>query len=292
MTFPERKTPFVSFVGAGPGDPELLTIRALRRLEQADIVLHYALGTAEILNLLPSSVRRVNVGKRAGRHAMPQDEINRLFVNLAQRGKRVVRLKGGDPVIFGRLDEETAALSAAGIGFEIVPGITAASAAAASAGLSLTRRGDARRVQFVTGHTKEGEPFDPVASGVASPGVTSAIYMARGAVRRVRAGLIETGWARQTPVLIVAGASQSGETRIASRLDGLEQAVLSLPRDLPLVLIVGPAVASTQMNGNADADVPRRHHPGPGGWTIPADVPVDAPPMRSPSDFSGRRGVR
>ena len=236
--------PFVSFVGAGPGDPELLTIRAIRRLRKADIVLHDALGTEEILAILPASVRRVNVGKRAGRHSMPQDDINRLLVNLARRGRRVVRLKGGDPVIFGRLDEEIAALAAAGIPSEIVPGITAASAAAASAGLSLTLRGVARRVQFVTGHTDRNEIFDPVASGLADPSVTSMVYMARGAAGQISAGLIAAGWPEKSPVLAIASASLPGEMLIRASLDRLEQAVSSMPAEAPLILILGDAVAA------------------------------------------------
>ena len=252
MTSPERKAPFVSFVGAGPGDPDLLTLRALRKLNEAGIVLHDALGTERILALLPASVRCVNVGKRAGRHSMPQEEINCLLVALAQRGKRVVRLKGGDPVIFGRLDEETAALAAAGTGYEIVPGITAASAAAASAGVSLTKRGEARRVQFVTGHTRDGETFDPVASAVTRD-ATSVIYMGRSAAAHIRGGLLAAGWPGDVPVLLVAGASQSGEARVTARLDRLEEAVLSLPRDLPLVMILGAAVVLVREGGVGSA---------------------------------------
>ncbi|MDP1627584.1 uroporphyrinogen-III C-methyltransferase [Parvibaculum sp.] len=245
MTGNPHATGAVSFIGAGPGDPELLTVRAMRRLQHADIVLHDALGTVQILDLLPESVRRINVGKRAGRHAMPQEEINRLLVNLASRGKRVARLKGGDPVIFGRLDEEMTALAEADIPYEIVPGITAASAAAASAGLSLTMRGVARRVQFVTGHTRKGEPFDPVAAGLADPAVTSVVYMARGAASAIGTGLIDAGWPGTTPVLIVASASQPDEVRVVASLNRLKHAVAALPPDAPLVLIVGNIVPGT-----------------------------------------------
>jgi len=242
MTGREHAKQQVCFIGAGPGDPELLTVRAMHRLQHADIVLHDALGTAQILDLLPASVRRINVGKRAGRHAMPQEDICRLLVNLALRGKRVARLKGGDPVIFGRLDEEMAALAEANIPYEIVPGITAASAAAASAGLSLTMRGVARRVQFVTGHTRKDEPFDPVAAGIGDPDVTSVVYMARAAASEISAGLINAGWPGTMPVLVVAGASQPDELRLLSNLDHLQNSIASLPPDMPLVLILGNAV--------------------------------------------------
>lgn len=234
----------VSFVGAGPGDPELLTLRAMRRLQQAEIVLHDALGTGQILALLPSAVRRINVGKRAGRHSMPQGEICRLLVKAASQGRRIVRLKGGDPAIFGRLDEEMDALDAAGIAYEIVPGITAASAAAASVGLSLTRRGQARRVQFVTGHTQKGEAFDPVAAGIADTHMTSVIYMARGAIANICTGLLDAGWSAASSVLVVAAASQPGELRIRTSLKRLKNAVATLPADTPLVLILGGAVTA------------------------------------------------
>lgn len=236
-----RKAP-VFFIGAGPGDPELLTVRAMRRLQQAEVVLHDALGTAQILDLLPPSVRRINVGKRAGRHAMPQEEICRLLVKLASRGKRIARLKGGDPVIFGRLDEEMTALAEADIPYEIVPGITAASAAAASAGLSLTKRGVAGRVQFVTGHTRTGQRFDPVASGMDDPDVTSVVYMARSAAADIGEGLIGAGWSATMPVLVVAGASQPDQLHLYANLNRLEQAVAALPPDAPLVLVVGNIV--------------------------------------------------
>ncbi|MBX3446702.1 MAG: uroporphyrinogen-III C-methyltransferase [Parvibaculaceae bacterium] len=236
--------PLVSFVGAGPGDPELLTLRAMQRLQQADIVLHDALGTGDILALLPSSIRRIDVGKRAGRHAMPQEDIDRLLVRLARPGRRIVRLKGGDPSLFGRLDEELNALRAAGIACEIVPGITAATAAAAAAGISLTSRGKARRVQFVTGHTRDGEPFDPVASGLDASDVTSVIYMARAAAAPIRDGLLRAGWSAASSVLVVAAASQPGELHIRTSLNRLENAVATLPADAPLVLILGTAVTT------------------------------------------------
>ncbi|MAM95240.1 uroporphyrinogen-III C-methyltransferase [Parvibaculum sp.] len=253
MTALKGKTPFVSFVGAGPGNPDLLTLRAMRRLKEAEIVLHDALGTREILDLLPAPVRRVNVGKRAGRHAIPQEEINLLLVNLALRGRRVVRLKGGDPAIFGRLEEEVAALADAGIPYEIVPGITAASAAVASVGLSLTMRGVARRVQFVTGHTRQDEAFDPVASGIGDPGVTSVVYMARGAAAGIGAGLINAGWPGTTPVLVLASVSQPNEIHIWASLNRLAHAVAALPADAPLVLVLGNAVAASKLRREAVA---------------------------------------
>ncbi|MEQ8266522.1 MAG: uroporphyrinogen-III C-methyltransferase [Parvibaculum sp.] len=242
MTQNLKRDAQVSFAGSGPGDPELLTMRTVRRLREADVVLHDALVTQEILALAPG--RKIDVGKRAGRHSMSQPQICRLLVRLARTGKNIVRLKGGDPVIFGRLDEEIAVLDAAGISFEIVPGITAASAAAAAAGLSLTKRGVARRVQFVTGHTENGDPFDPVSAGLADPSVSSVIYMARGAAAAIAGGLLRAGWSPETSVLVVANASRRDELKIGTSLLYLEHSVAALPRDMPLVLMLGAVAAS------------------------------------------------
>jgi uroporphyrin-III C-methyltransferase len=255
MTQNMERVPRVSFVGAGPGDPELLTVRAVRRLGDADVVLYDALVTPDVLAL--AAGRKINVGKRAGRHSMSQAQIDRLLVRLASKGWRVVRLKGGDPVVFGRLDEEMAALDAAGIPFEIVPGITAASAAASAAGISLTRRGVARRVQFVTGHTEQDDVFDPVAAGVADPSVLSVIYMARGAASGIATGLLGAGWEPNTSVLVVVSASRPDELKIRTSLRALEHSVAALPRDMPLVLMLtATGVCSPPENRRAGAGNP------------------------------------
>ncbi|HXJ00568.1 MAG TPA: uroporphyrinogen-III C-methyltransferase, partial [Micropepsaceae bacterium] len=148
--------PAVFFVGAGPGDPDLLTVRALKLLRDADVVLYDALVSDAIIDMIPRAAQSFPVGKRAGAHCITQSEINRMMVRLAGPGRTLVRLKGGDPAIFGRLAEEIDALQQAGISFAIVPGITTASAAAAASGIPLTMRGSAARVQFVAAHARAG----------------------------------------------------------------------------------------------------------------------------------------
>ncbi|MAB14480.1 uroporphyrinogen-III C-methyltransferase [Parvibaculum sp.] len=242
MNANRRSEAQVSFVGAGPGDPELLTLRALQRLQSAEVVLHDALVPREILDLVAPEGRLLSVGKRAGRHSMPQSRINALLVRLALRGYRVVRLKGGDPAVFGRLAEETEALSEAGVSYEVVPGITAASAAAASSGISLTLRGSSRRVQFVTGHTEGAGDFDPVALGLCDPEVTGAIYMARKAVPKIREGFLAAGWSGETNVLIVGNAGRADEVHIRSRLSFLAQNMDALPSNMAVILLLGEAI--------------------------------------------------
>ena len=150
----------VYLVGAGPGDPGLLTVRALRLIEQADVVVYDRLVSAEILALIPPGVSRIAVGKAPGHHCVPQDQINDLLVGVACKRRRVVRLKGGDPFIFGRGSEEALHLKRHGIPFEVVPGVTSAAAASAYAGIPLTHRGLSRTVHLVTGHQRDDEPLD------------------------------------------------------------------------------------------------------------------------------------
>lgn len=247
----KSQTARLSFVGSGPGDPELLTLRAATRLREADLVLYDALVTPEILALANPAARLINVGKRSGRHSMTQSTINKLLVRLARGGQRLVRLKGGDPVIFGRLREEMQALDRAGFAYEIVPGITTASAVAASVGMSLTQRGIAQRVQFVTGHAEDGSDFDPVRAGVCDRSVTSIIYMARKAAPFIRQGLLNAGWPADMPVLIVTSVSRPDQTSLRVSLAALDHAVAALPASLPLVLVVGDVVASASWRNTA-----------------------------------------
>jgi uroporphyrin-III C-methyltransferase len=233
----------VWLVGAGPGDPELLTRKAEALIGAASVIFYDALVSPAILVLAAADARCVPVGKRSGRHSKSQDEINRLLVSAAMVGERVVRLKGGDPSIFGRSAEEVAALAAAGISARICPGITAASAAAASAGISLTLRGVAQRFQCVTAHARAGEPLSLDWKALADPAATLAIYMGRGAAPEISARLVENGLASSTPVLVAANVSLPNAILIRTRLDLLPLTVKSIDHDAPVLLLVGSTTA-------------------------------------------------
>jgi len=232
----------VWLVGAGPGDPELLTRKAERLLARADVVFYDALVGSAILELA-SQAERVPVGKRSGRHSKDQGTIDHLLVAAALSGRRVVRLKGGDPSIFGRSMEELTALRMAGIVVRICPGITAASATAAAAGLSLSLRGIARRVQFVTAHSRRGVGVDLDWQALADPQATLAIYMGRDAAGEVSRQLIAAGLPSETPVLIACSVSLPDEQMLRTRLDLLPLATRSFADDLPTLILVGEAVA-------------------------------------------------
>jgi uroporphyrin-III C-methyltransferase len=232
----------VWLVGAGPGDVELLTLKAARLIAAAEIVFYDALVGPDIL-ALATHAELIPVGKRAGRHSKDQDAINGLLVEAALLGKRVVRLKGGDPAIFARSAEEMEACARAGVFARICPGITTASAAAASAGLSLSLRGLARRVQFVTGHARAGEPLDLDWAALAHAGSTLAFYMGRGAAREISEKLVAAGLPGSTPVLIACDVSLPTEQHLSTRLDLLPLAVKSIAGNRPTLLLIGEAVA-------------------------------------------------
>ena len=229
----------VHLVGAGPGDPDLLTLKAARLLAQADVVLHDALVDPRVL-AIASRARLIDVGKRSRRASASQRFINRLLVSAARRYARVVRLKGGDPAVFGRLDEEMRALEEAGIGFEVVPGITAASAAAASLKTSLTLRGVARSARFVT-------PRAGVGAGVpaalrARPDETLAIYMGGEGLVELAAQLCAEGLAPSTPLVLVESASLPHEQRWAGTL-GTADRWPGVRHGGPVLLLIGLALA-------------------------------------------------
>ncbi len=233
----------VWLVGAGPGDPDLLTRKAARLIGAAEVVFYDALVGPGVLDLIAPGAERVSVGKRSGRHSKDQGTIDALIVAAALTGKRVVRLKGGDPAIFGRTAEEVAACNAAGVAVRICPGITAASAAVASAGTSLTLRGVARRLTLVTAHAQAGQPIDLDWEVLAAPDATLAIYMGRAAAATVAQQLIAAGRAAETPVLVVVNASLPDERIIRGRLSSLAFLVEAISASDPAVLIVGEAVA-------------------------------------------------
>ena len=230
----------VWLAGAGPGDPELLTIKALKALQAAEVVVHDGLVSDEILALAPASARRISVAKRKSRHSYSQDEINRMLVAFALDGLNVVRLKGGDPFIFGRGGEELQACRDAGVACHIIPGVTAALAASASAGAPLTHRGSAQAVTFVTGHAQNGEP-DLDWESLAKANQTVVIYMGVSMAAPIAARLINAGRVGSTPALIVENASRSDERRIVTTLAGLPQAAADVTG--PALLIVGEAMA-------------------------------------------------
>ena len=234
----------VWLVGAGPGDPELLTRKAETLLRAASVVFHDALVGPGVLALIPDHVRRVAVGKRSGRHSKDQNTIDRMLVGAALAGERVVRLKGGDPAIFGRATEEIEACRAAGVPVRVCPGVTAASAAAASLNLSLTLRGLARRLTFVTAHARAGETLDLDWRALADPQATLAIYMGKAAAAEVSARLIEAGLCGETPVALVENASLPGERHFLTRLDLLPLAARTALGDGPALILVGRAVAA------------------------------------------------
>lgn len=232
---------FVWLVGAGPGAEDLLTLRAQRLLQEADVIVYDALVPASVVAMGRRDAERISVGKRKGAHSVPQSETNGLLVELARQGHKVVRLKSGDPLVFGRAGEEMAALREAGIGFEVVPGVTAAFAAAASAQLPLTLRGVASTLVFATGHNTRSETL-PDWAGLALKGATVAVYMGRSVAASVSARLIDAGMKPVTPVAIIENAAQTGERQFSGVLSDLGH--LSGREDVggPVLIIIGDAV--------------------------------------------------
>lgn len=232
----------VWLVGAGPGDPELLTRKAERLIRAATVVFHDALVGPGVLDLVPTAVRRVHVGKRSGRHSKDQKTIDRLIVEAALRGERVVRLKGGDPAIFGRATEELEACRDASLLVAICPGVTAASAAAAGLCQSLTLRGLSRKLIFVTAHARAGEALDLDWQALADPQATLAIYMGKAAAGEVSQELIAAGLSADTPVALVENASLPAERRFTTRLGLLPLAARTALGSGPTVLLIGAAM--------------------------------------------------
>ncbi|HPD93224.1 MAG: uroporphyrinogen-III C-methyltransferase [Rhodobacter sp.] len=232
---------FVSFVGSGPGDPDLLTLRAVNRLKGAEAVLFDDLSAGPILDLVPAGAELIAVGKRAGRPSPKQDHVSRLLVDYARGGARVVRLKAGDPGIFGRLEEEITALRGAGIGYEIVPGITSAAAAAAAAGIPLTRRLEARRVQFVTGHDVTGGlPEGLNLAALADPQATTVVFMPKRTFAALAARLMAAGLPGTTPALLAENVSHPDQTLTRSTVEGLARVLETAASRAPGLILYGP----------------------------------------------------
>ncbi len=237
------KSTLVSLIGAGPGDPDLLTIKALRRIEQAEVVVHDRLVSSEILDLIPQGIPRIYAGKSCGRHSMTQDEINQTLVNLAKSGRNVVRLKGGDPFVFGRGSEEALVLKREQIPFEVIPGITAGIAASAYAGIPVTHRALSRGVLFVTGHFKNSEAVTLDWKGMANPELTLVIYMGLHNLPMITSNLINHGLNPTTPAAVVENGTARNQRKCVATLSTLEQEVAQQGLTSPALIIVGKVVA-------------------------------------------------
>jgi uroporphyrin-III C-methyltransferase/precorrin-2 dehydrogenase/sirohydrochlorin ferrochelatase len=232
----------VVLVGAGPGNPELLTLKAVRALQSADVILFDDLVSHEVLDFARREARKLLVGKTGFGPSCRQEDINALMVSLARQGKRVVRLKGGDPLIFGRADEELAACTDANIPIEIVPGITAAQGAAAALQVPLTGRGRARRVQYVTGHTREGGLPDNIDwRSLADPSTTTAIYMPTRTLNDLMERAIAAGLGPDTPVLAASRATRPDQQVIRAPAGLLPQRLAEAALPGPILVVLGPA---------------------------------------------------
>ena len=240
------KTPdsvgFVSLVGAGPGDPDLLTLKALRTLQEADVIVYDRLVSAEVMRLARTDAEKINAGKASSRHTLPQEEINQLLVRLAREGKKVVRLKGGDPFIFGRGGEEIETLTAEGIPFQIVPGVTAATGCAAYSGIPLTHRDYAQSVTFVTGHSREGLGSTVDWQKLVNPQQTLVVYMGLQALPEIRDRLLEHGGSASLPAAIIEQGTTSSQRVVTGCLGDLYQKATAAGIESPALIIIGQVV--------------------------------------------------
>nr|WP_284700994.1 siroheme synthase CysG [Rhodoplanes tepidamans] len=246
----------ITLVGAGPGDPELMTLAAVRALRSADVVLYDDLVSDDVLAFARREARTLLVGKTGHRPSCRQDDINALMVGLARQGKRVVRLKSGDPGVFGRATEEIAAARAAGVAVAIVPGVTAAQGAAARLGVSLTERAVARRVQYVTGHDRDGRlPATLDGAALADPSVTTVVYMPKKTLPALVARACTAGLPPTTPAVAVVNATRAGERHVITTVGALVEEVAALPAG-PCLVMIGEAMRSARRDGLAAASAP------------------------------------
>ena len=232
----------VSLVGAGPGDPGLLTLKAYARIQAADVVVYDRLVSAAILKLVPPGTSRIFAGKAARDHFMPQEEVNELLVRLACSGRRVVRLKGGDPFIFGRGSEEASYLAEHGISFEVVPGITASTGCTARAGIPLTHRGVSRSVTFVAGHRQDGQDLDLNWKALADPKSTLVVYMGLTNVEKISRELIFAGLPGYTPAAAIEKGTTPEQRTVITTLAELPDCVRSENLQAPTLLVIGEVV--------------------------------------------------
>lgn len=236
----------VYLVGGGPGDPDLLTIKALKIMQSADVIVYDYLISDDVLALCSETADKISVGKKAGAHSVPQDQTNQILVDLAFQGKNVCRLKGGDPYIFGRGGEEAQVLVQNGISFEVIPGITAASACSASTGIPLTHRDYAQSVQFITGHHQAAlkNSNDPAVDwqNLAQSNQTLVIYMGIIRSAEIQQQLLQNGRAPETPVAIVEKGSRPDQRVVTGQLNELESLIKTNHIGSPALIIIGEVV--------------------------------------------------
>ena len=236
----------VYLVGAGPGDPELLTVKASRLLNEVDVVIYDKLVSQAVLNLIPTGTTRIFAGKQAKNHFMPQEQINDLLVDLVRAGRKVMRLKGGDPFVFGRGGEEALHLVANGISFEVIPGITSSAGCAAYAGIPLTHRDLAQSVRFVTGHTKNDDGLDLNWKSLADPYTTLVIYMGLSNIKEITKQLISHGLSASTPAAAINEGTRPDQKVILSELSALAQDLASAKVKGATLLVIGKVVGLSE----------------------------------------------
>ena len=237
---------FVSFVSSGPGDPELLTLKAVDRLKRADAILFDDLSSGPILTYARAGADLIGVGKRAHRASPKQQAVSRLLVDYAQQGGHIVRLKSGDGGLFGRLEEELIALREAGIEYEIIPGVPSAFAAAAAAGIPLTRRLTARRIQFVTGHDASGRlPEDVNLPALADPTATTVVFMGKRTFSQLQKQLQQHGLPPDTPALLAEAVSTPQQTLLRTTIGALADQLDTQISSSPALILYGPLVEGT-----------------------------------------------
>ncbi len=237
----------VVLVGAGPGDPDLLTIRALREIQEADVIVYDRLVSEPILDLVPEGVDKVFVGKAPGHHILKQEEINDLLVDISKKYERIVRLKGGDPFVFGRGSEEAEHLIKNGISYDVVPGITAAAGCGAAARIPLTHRGIARSVRFITGHHKEGQGLDIDWGSLSDPEMTVVIYMGLKNLNNIVTNMVQAGRDADTPAAIIENGATEKQRIAYTTLGELPVTRQEGNFKAPSLLIVGQVIDIAQL---------------------------------------------
>ncbi len=245
----------VYLVGAGPGDPELLTLKAYRLMQEVEVLVYDRLVSRRILDLVPADVQRISVGKMVGQHCVPQQQINRIIVDLANSGKRVLRLKGGDPYVFGRGGEEAEVLAEAGIPFEVVPGITSAGGASSYAGIPLTHRDYAQSVTFATGHLQDGT-LNLDWPALARAHSTLVVYMGIGSLSAIAEQLIAHGRVPETPVAVIHKATLPEQKVVVGSLENIAAKIAAQGITAPASIIIGEVVALQAKLGALDQALP------------------------------------